>query len=85
MSVYMLPERFVLTIEGKLYTALVRSNVVPRQLPDMLAALLTGRAIDLSAFAAFGLRVSVEEDTDQANDEPDVLAVPTWPAGLKAL
>lgn len=71
-----LPERFVITISGKLWKVCERANLTPGELPSFLTHLLTGRDMDLSVFKAFGLRVEVETDTDQGEDGPDYLSLP---------
>ena len=70
-----LPERFVLVFEGKLWRVCQRANIVPNELPHLIGQLLCGRCTTTEGFAAHGLRVTVEECTDQGNDEPDQLAI----------
>lgn len=69
-----LPDRFVITIEGDRWRVVRRANIVPNELPHLFGRLLTGNMVAAEAMAAHGLRVSVEEDTDQADDEPDGLS-----------
>lgn len=72
-----LPERFVITISGKLWKVCERANMTPGELPSFLTHLLTGHDMDLALFTkAFGLRVEVETDTDQGEDGPDYLSLP---------
>ena len=68
-----LPRRFAILIEGKRWNVTRRANIVPNELPHLIARLLTGELMDLSVFEAHGLRVMVEECTDQGDDFPDTL------------
>lgn len=70
-----LPERFSITIEGKLWHVRQRDNITPGSLAYMLAYLLSGRDTDLRAFGDYRLRVTVEPCTDQGDDEADALVV----------
>ena len=72
-----LPERFVLTIEGKLWNVCRRNNVARGALPHLLSELLTGKHCHeaADALAAFGLRVTIEMGTDQGDDGPDELSI----------
>ena len=68
-----LPERFCITIEGKLWRIHQRSVIVPNALPYLLNRLLTCKMATAEAFQPFGIRLSIEEDTDQGDDDPDGL------------
>ncbi len=70
-----LPERFVLTIEGKLWNVHRRAVIAPNSLPHLLAEMLAGRECPTEVFEAFGLRVTIEQGTDQGDDGPDTLSV----------
>ncbi len=63
-----LPKRFVLLIEGDLSRVSRRAVVVPSELPYLVERLLRGEQIALSAFSAYGLRVTIEEHLDQTDD-----------------
>lgn len=67
-----LPPRFTVTIDGTLHRVRQRHTITPGSLPYLLGELLSGNDVPDSAWAAFGLRVYVEVDTDQADDEPTV-------------
>lgn len=69
------PERFVIILEGKLWNAHRRHVVASGGLPHLLTRLLTGQTVAASAFEGFGIRISIEEGTDQGDDGPDELAV----------
>lgn len=68
-----LPPRFHLTIDGTLHRVNRRAVVVPDQLPYLMNRLLAGEDVSEDAFAAFGLTVVAEVDTDMGDDEPDGL------------
>ena len=72
----LLPERFYVTIQGELWDVRQRANIVPEALPRLLGMLFQGEVAAAHALTEFGLRVTIEEDTDQGDDGPDMLVVP---------
>lgn len=78
-----LPPRFHLVIDGTLFKVRRRHTITPGGLPHLLAALLSGDDVPNDVWAAYGLRVDVEVDTDQGGDEPELedYVVFTPPAG----
>lgn len=66
-----LPPRFTVTFDGTLHRVNRRHLITSGGLPSLLTHLLSGGEVPESAWAAFGLRVYAEVDTDQADDEPD--------------
>lgn len=66
-----LPPRFTLTIDGTVYRVGRRHNIAPGGLPHLFAYLLSGGEVSEDAWEAFGLRVAIETDTDQGDDQPD--------------
>jgi hypothetical protein len=63
-----LPERFVLVIHGNRRRVGERHTITPTSLPHLMAQLLSGSDMPMQPFEAFGLRVWIEEDTDQGDD-----------------
>ncbi|MDE0879992.1 MAG: hypothetical protein OSB00_15225 [Sphingomonas bacterium] len=76
-----LPERFCITIEGKLWRIHQRSVLVPKALPHLLDRLLTGQMVTAEAFEPFGIRLSIEVCTDQGDDCPDDIELRSAPLG----
>ncbi|HEX8554292.1 MAG TPA: hypothetical protein VF695_06260 [Sphingomonas sp.] len=72
----MIPERFVITLEGKLWNVRRRANIAPNELPHLLAELLKGVSGVEDAIRAHGIRLTLEEDSDQGDDGADDLVVP---------
>ena len=75
-----LPNRFVLTIEGKLALVRNRALLVPMALPHLLAHLFAGNELEESTLKPFGLKVTVEQDTDGGDEAVDPLVdwTPDW-------
>lgn len=63
-----LPDRFVLIFEGEVHRVLARHNIQDSTLPHLIANALTGMEVHPDAFRAFGMRVTIEVDTDQGPD-----------------
>jgi len=69
------PERYVIILEGKLWNTHRRHIIATGGLPNLLERLLTGDTVTAAAFASFGIRISIEEGTDQGDDGPDDLSI----------
>ncbi len=68
-----LPPRFVLIIEGTVYGVTRGGIATAPTFAYLIERLLSGHAIADDALEHYALRVSIEPDTDQSCDGPDVL------------
>ena len=73
-----LPPRFVLIIEGTVYGVTRGGHATAPTFAYLIDRLLSGQEISDDALEHYGLRISIEPDTDQACDAPDVLIDRRW-------
>ncbi|KQM65773.1 hypothetical protein ASE75_05955 [Sphingomonas sp. Leaf17] len=69
-----LPRRFVLTIEGDQASIVQRCNIARGQLEHLLSRLMIGQPVAADAFTPFGIRITIEPDTDGGPEEPDYVS-----------
>mgnify|MGYP004538771135 CR=1 FL=1 len=64
-----LPERFSLHIDGSTHRVRDYDNAAAGRLEYLLRRLLRGEAVGKGAFDPYRLRVTIEPDTDQGDEE----------------